>query len=379
MKKITIFNHEPLIQRNYQYYQIDELINLGYEVEYVSLNNCYKNIKYNNILDSPINIEVQNYEELCKLLKNYKECICFLEFPLELKTLKIFTLINRHFSLIIKCNFYYQLGSYRSLKFKLFDYFSRLFYYKAYESIFNLIDRNVASFIAILLNIRCYDIVFTPGTSGHFMYKKVCNINNPDYENSKNAISVKREYAYSVFLDCNIPYHPEFEMGKQKSIDPEVYFSKMNNIFQRFENETCTKIIVAAHPKAKYVNNEFLGREVLYGQSENLVKGAKFVLSHFSLSINFAVIFDKPLYLILLSEFVTSKGFEWNDMRISGNLIKSLSHYYKCPIITENSNIDIHSISKDNYEYIKDKYIIGDKYKNNAQLFKEYIERYYVQ
>jgi len=379
MKKITIFNHEPLIQRNYQYYQIDELISLGYEVEYISLNNCYTNIKYNNILDSPINKEVQNYKELSKLLINYKECTCFLELPLELKTLKIFILINKHFSLIIKTNFFYQtfLLDKNSFKNKLFDYFYRIFDYKAYKSFVNLINRKLAAIVTNLLKIRLYDIVFTPGTSGHLLYEKVCNINHPDYENRKNVESVKRKYEYSVFLDCYLPYHPDLEKLNQKSINPEVYFCKMNKIFQRFENQIGTKIIVAAHPKAKYVKNEFLGREVLYGKTINLVKGAKYVLTHNSLSINFALIFGKPIYLILLNEFVISKGYEWNALRNDGRLINILSDIYKCPIITENSQIDTHLNSTENYELTLKEYLVADNTKNNAQLYIEYIERFY--
>lgn len=104
-----------------------------------------------------------------------------------------------------------------------------------------------------------------------------------------------------VFLDEYLPHHPDFYIAEiPNPITPESYYPYLCEFFDYIENKFNVEIIVAAHPRSHYERHEdyFKGRKVIRGQTIKLVRKAGFVLAHQSYSINYAVLFKKPVVFI---------------------------------------------------------------------------------
>ncbi len=106
---------------------------------------------------------------------------------------------------------------------------------------------------------------------------------------------------YMVFLDEYMPFHPYVKAysGTDK-ITPEEYFNTINGYFTVIEKTYNCRVVIAAHPIAeKYKDrNYFDGRHIYFGLTRDLVKNSIGAITHNSTSINYAVIFKKPLVII---------------------------------------------------------------------------------
>ena len=116
-------------------------------------------------------------------------------------------------------------------------------------------------------------------------------------EFSKLKIKPNLKYRFAVFLDEGVTGHPDYHyLNLNPFCDHQVYFEELKKLFDILENKLDLKIIIAAHPKIDYskFKNEF-SRKIFYNKTIELVKNSNLVLSHMSTSINFAVIYNKPI------------------------------------------------------------------------------------
>ncbi len=110
---------------------------------------------------------------------------------------------------------------------------------------------------------------------------------------------------YAVFLDEFFPLHPDFlvqgDENNPYKQDAAGYFSQMRDIFGKIENELKVPVVIAAHPRAKYDGAKYGygDRTIVEGRTCELAAGAKYVLLHSSTSINFPVLFKKPMVFIM--------------------------------------------------------------------------------
>ena len=112
----------------------------------------------------------------------------------------------------------------------------------------------------------------------------------------KNVISGNGRIG--VFLDEYFPFHPDWDYCNVPCpIGPEEYFSLLRKFFDYVEKTLGIKIVIAAHPRADYEKHPdyFEGRPIFRGQTANLVRKSKIVLSHTSYAVNYAVLFNKPV------------------------------------------------------------------------------------
>jgi hypothetical protein len=100
-----------------------------------------------------------------------------------------------------------------------------------------------------------------------------------------------------VFLDEAATHHPDNLFCGLELADGHYYYKTMNELFNWIEEKTRLKVVIAAHPRSHYSKQDkcFGGRSIIYGNTLELVRNCKFVLAHTSTSINFAVIFKKPV------------------------------------------------------------------------------------
>lgn len=123
---------------------------------------------------------------------------------------------------------------------------------------------------------------------------------------------------YCVFLDEYFPAHPDFLLkGTHKiSIDPNKYYKGINCFFNYIEDKLNISVVIAAHPRSQYEfhGDLFNGRRVIKGKTINLVAHSRVVLTHGSTSINFAVLYKKPIIFTTFNQIKNSyySSLIWN-------------------------------------------------------------------
>lgn len=106
---------------------------------------------------------------------------------------------------------------------------------------------------------------------------------------------------YAVFLDQNLVSHPDLMItGMRQSTTAEEYFPVLNRFFDYFEQRSGLRVIIAAQPRAQYecFSDFFGGREVISGRTAELVRDSDMVFAHYSASISFPVLWEKPIVLL---------------------------------------------------------------------------------
>lgn len=107
-------------------------------------------------------------------------------------------------------------------------------------------------------------------------------------------------YKYFVFLDENIVNHSDFKILNKSVEKEDIYYSELNKLFSFIETNFNTKVVIATHPRAdlEYNKKKFPKYNVFIGITPQLMKYSEGCITHASTSINFAVIFDKPILFI---------------------------------------------------------------------------------
>lgn len=121
-----------------------------------------------------------------------------------------------------------------------------------------------------------------------------------DYMLSKKKYKRLLNSKYAVFLDEYIVHHPDFKILKWKVEQEKIYYEELNNLFHFIEDELNLKVIIASHPRAdiEFNKKKLQGFDIHKGNTAQLVKYSEICITHASTSINFAVIFNKPILFI---------------------------------------------------------------------------------
>ena len=109
------------------------------------------------------------------------------------------------------------------------------------------------------------------------------------------------QQAYAVFLDEFWPFHPEAVYTEMPfPVTAEDYYPKLVHFFERVERDLGLQVVIAAHPKSYYerLPDYFGGRKVVWGKTVRLVKDAKLAMMHDSASLNFVVLYHKPVLFL---------------------------------------------------------------------------------
>lgn len=105
----------------------------------------------------------------------------------------------------------------------------------------------------------------------------------------------------AVFLDEYLPFHQDYiHMEVSPPSSPEDYYPVLCRFFDRLERDRGIHIAIAAHPRAHYEEGcKYFGKRRVYrGKTAELVRQSTFTIAHASASLNFAVLFRKPVLFI---------------------------------------------------------------------------------
>jgi hypothetical protein len=188
-----------------------------------------------------------------------------------------------------------------------------------------------------------------------------------------NALFSEQYESYAVFLDEDMVFHPDtLYLGVEPYCTEDTYYPEINRFFKEFEIKTGLDIIIAAHPRADYENrvNPFESRNIISGSTVSLVKHSSAVLAHGSTSLNFAVLYNKPVIILdsLKYPLVYRNHINAMSSALGSDII----------IISEKYSTDLNQyvVDENKYAQYKEKYIKepGTQEKFIWELFCDYLD-----
>lgn len=186
-----------------------------------------------------------------------------------------------------------------------------------------------------------------------------------------------------VFLDDYLPFHSDFEINHiNPPVSPEEYYPKLCKFFSYLEKKFGISIIIAAHPCANYdqLPDYFEGRPVFRSMTAQLVKKSRFVMIHASTSINFAILYQKPIVFLTLDKLYNHEG----TCSRMGEMVENMAFLlHKTSINLDkvsSINLDLElEIDKNAYKTYKNLHIKkdGSEERELWQLFADHIKENY--
>jgi hypothetical protein len=382
MSKILIIDHEPFTNHKNNRFYLTQFKDDGFDVEYWSVYKALKyskKINYFNVEKSDNVFYIDSYEDLLQKIELInKSTIVILEIFFNWDTIFIFWKLKKNKVKIYKIDYFLNTSTYfhQSSSTNILNQFLTLQLGQIFHKIFRKLNSYFLISIANFLKINKYDTIFLTGSKISHLHtnEKKISINYFDVETSKSLNKIKNnKESYVVFLDINLPNHPDLARSKNVTISDCVYYKKLTFFFDSIVEKTGFKVKIAAHPQSNY-NNEFGIHEFFYCQTAELVANSEYVLLHNSASFNFALLSNKPMVFIYLDEFRESNNYLskiFSSMEI-------VSSYFKCPLINiDDENLDfLNEISFDSNKYLKflDEVIFSVSYpKSNYDIIKENI------
>jgi hypothetical protein len=161
--------------------------------------------------------------------------------------------------------------------------------------------------------VQPYELVFAAGQvmlSRPEAARRLVSIGLCDFE--QYALSQQGEQLvegkYAVFLDIYLPFHSDLALVSMRPLNPETYYAELDRFFAAVERKYGLEVVIAAHPKARYLNDEFRGRKIIAEKTAVLVRHTEFVICHVSTSVSYAVLHRKPVWTIYTDEMVDLYG-----------------------------------------------------------------------
>lgn len=387
--KIIYICYLPLNEKIERDFYIRDLVAEGVDVEFWDVSKIYfPNIEYQNIIVRDYNKYVLDMNMLKQQIKSASRDGIFIPIiTFEARVLRLYFYLR-----IFNCKTiffargtlpFYNAGNDTKVVFKkIINKLKNIT--TIYSTTLNFISRLARYFFGI----GKYDVVFAAGQiaadAHRSISKHIVECNYIDYDlflslkdNVKKQVQGKEKYF--VFLDEYLPFHQDFEMLKQKTVDGNYYSNIMTKLFDKIEEATGFKTIIACHPQAKYTETYFGGRAMLHGVTAELVQNAEFCIVHITTSVAFPVAFKKPILFVYPEELlVANPGYIELILKfgqILGYQARSIEKILSDPK-PFNVFSDIYHINEDKYEEYIAKYLscIGTRDKMTKNIFLNHIK-----
>ena len=372
IKKIIILVETPFNKRHYNRFGIEILRDNGFDVEVWEICPIVR-AKTFHLVKDPDPVDYERYRrfvlkrEIIKALNNCRAGSLIISYLIyRMATFSVFKAISK--ARIPYCN--YAEGSVRENipgELSLWSYIARKVKLLTKNNIIGKIDSVFSAVAYRYLDIHPPAFTFvSSGKIGLPDRKKMQNKNSEviqlhsfDYDIYLHIKSKQRTFQednYAVFLDEYMPFHPDyFLIGLEPYSCAQDYYPALCDYFDKFESQHKLQIIIAAHPKSDYENHPdyFSGRQIIRGSTAELVKEAKVVLLHSSTSVNFAVLFRKPMLFLTTHALNSSPQRKFQEPMIAH--FKQTPVNVNMPYRFEENNIM--PIDNDLYDDDIDKYI----------------------
>ncbi|WP_297623708.1 hypothetical protein [uncultured Rikenella sp.] len=326
MQQLIFVQPIPLTSVKEKMFYLQELISAGFHVQFWNLAPfTFPKLRLTDQIEPNYNINIQSFSELVDLLEQTDVS----------RTLFIADLdegwMNRHLLLLFKqkkcilwriyvhttigCN---QFTLWQNFRYLLRQNVSQAFKYAVRGIQYKLLMYRHGFFG------NPYDKFISSGNNPHIDQA----INHYDWEQYKRIQQLPSiiDGTYAVFIDQYFPLHPEYQHKQPDSNSDAIrhYQELMCRFFDHMERLHNVKIVIAAHPQAKYAANQFGNRLIIKYKTAELINHADFVIMHGSAAIGYAVMADKPII------FVTTDYY--NSFTRPFAHLKDLSRRFSLPL-----------------------------------------------
>lgn len=305
MKKVVYISYMPLSEKVERDWYLSDLSSRGVEIAYWDITRLLSpGIKGQESLEREYVVTITDYQLLKSLIaqQNVLQTNFVMMFHYEGRFNHIFTMLTRHGCRL----FFFEWGNFPvKERSNTVRYLKKLLKPKVFfTALINQLRGMLAQRSGL---VKQFDVVFAAGMASIKKYgppTRIIPINLCDYDNYLLANDAKRlvEQPYAVFLDINLAFQSDLKIVGWDVVDPTEYERSLCRFFSMVEERFGVEVVIAAHPKACYLDSNFDGRKVLKGVSPELAKDAKFIISHHSTSISYAVLNSKPLLFIYTEE-----------------------------------------------------------------------------
>ncbi len=357
MKKICFLVSSPFTENDFRQYGISQIEELGFKILILDCTPFLEPKFYSEIGGDKITIKnklvlkCSTKEDIFFNLNKYNPewCIDVLQgFSKKLYIDRV------HIRLFLKLNF--KIIEY---KLKSIPFYKGLIHRNFFSYSKNIIKLFLIKILALPWKIAKADKVVV---SGSFEYEKLSNhrriikAHNFDFDNFKiskqKKVFVESE-KYLLFLDEDFPCHSDYiRDGLSPSINVEKYFCEISNCLLNLSKRFGFKPLIKLHPKANFERSSKLySLPVSQKDTAYLVSNADVVVAHCSTSIQLAVLFKKPLILIIPNQLESNS--------VWGKSINNFSSLLGVPAIKSS---EIHNLKTIPHVNIKSYNNYSEKY-----------------
>jgi hypothetical protein len=351
--------------------EIHELINFVHP----GLDDKYYYISKEN---KKVFIDFSEWKRELYLLDKNKTILIFQTFPYNLKSFYLYCFIKIKFYKVAIISTY-NLPTYNLEKVKI--NFS-IILSKIKSLILNpkkIIGQSIKKIIMIFFYF--FDILLSPDyhlvcgkKKSYFRYSKTIRINSWEYSKFlRDKCKYKIKHDYIIYISDGEGVYPSdsttYNTKRVENINE--YSKELNKFFGIVEKFYKTKIIIAAHPRSdphiRY-NKRLGSRKNVYGNTYNLIKNSKFVISVGSTSLAYAVFFKKPI-LFIFSDY---QKRNISGMRFT-NFFSKILHSERINISTYFKLSKLDKVNFTKYQKFKKNYHLMNKYLPNYKIISKYL------
>ena len=326
--KIIYISSIDLTNYNSKIFGIDYLKKKNMNVEYWYSHFIYKiKKKPKDIVNSIFKKNINSIYDFKKKL--YKEksnsTVVVLLLNLDYRSIEIYKIIKK-FN-IKSVSFLWNLdptvdGKSKNVLNKAYKKFFQKVSYKEYFSIvYSFFKVRIYKYLNL---IKDSEITFYTGSIAKNILKKrtksklvgLNSIDNDRLLENRNKKKIIRNKKYCVFLDSAMTSRDHIDkyiFGEKDMAGLHIsYFKSLKKFFLKVEKKYKVKTVISRHPKSKFDIKKYLNRQVYDYKTPELVRDAQFVICHQSLSLNYAILLNKPVIFIY-----TQKMLDRSDATIS--------------------------------------------------------------
>lgn len=335
LKKIIFYSAVPISKVWGKKWGIEEFSNFGFDIEiWLSYEIFYEKHSIQKITDHSKNyfikskkkIMINNFSVFENKIKQIDKNTLF--FILNRGPAANLNFDNRDLDILNKYNIKYTYrhlipypfykGFYSKFRFYLREIKRRIYNYKMNPVLIFVAGSEAKKQVSRTYNNKI-KIVSVP--SLNILWKKV---------------ELKQDTKFIVYVDEAADFSPDALLFKQNKacIDVEGFYLRLNQLFNKFEEWTFFKVIIAASDKFKYLKNPFGGREIVYSKTPELIQNSQLIIGHKSSALEQALVENKPLFLF--KDLGLSK--------LKNNIIDQMAYQFQI------NSFWMHKFSKKNFE-----------------------------
>lgn len=314
IKNIVIMIIVPLNERDYKRFGIEVLKKSGFNVSVFDLSLLLFSQENKGDYENLV-IPIHDYFDLEKKISKIKSNTLFVTlFGLSSKTIRVIKILEKMDAMTAIYN-----TNVIPITFQSVSLFERLKINLKSLAPYSLIQKFYFLYATRVQKTKTPTYAILGGKKSDRFFKedtKKIWAHTLDYdiflETDKELKKVINE-PYCLFLDNYIPHHPDIKRaGLEKNFKrmADSYYQKLNSFFDYIEKLYSLKVVIAAHPRAEYdkIGDVWNGRDIYYNQTIGLVKYSEFCMMHASTSINFPILYQKPLIFLTLDELDSIYG-----------------------------------------------------------------------